>query len=156
MVLPNGSIAVMVHTNDAGGWSGEVIATAPTWRGPFVVAVPDAAVANENRSQEDPFMWIDARGHWHALVHKMFDPPGGGPCGAWAGGHLFSEDGAQWSPVARAYNTTVRTAGGGATVFTRRERPKLIFDARGRPTHLYNGAIPPQGNPYTIVSPINV
>jgi hypothetical protein len=145
----------MAHTDDNEGWSGEVVALAPTWRGPFVVSVGDGAVANLPKSQEDPFMWIDRRGHWHALVHRMFDPPGGGPCGAWAGGHLFSADGTQWSPIARAYNTTVRTADGGATIFDRRERPKLIFNAEGAPTHLYNGAIPQSGNPYTIVAPIN-
>jgi hypothetical protein len=146
----------MIHTDDDGGWRGEVIATAPTWKGPFVVSVPDAAVTNVNRSQEDPFVFIDARGHWHALVHKMFDPPETGPCGIWSGGHLFSEDGTQWSPMARAYNTTVFTTDGAATTFGRRERPKLIFNALGQPTHLYNGAIPASGNPYTIVAPINL
>lgn len=146
----------MIHTDDNQGWSGESIAIAPTWAGPYVVTVGDDAVANLPKSQEDGFMWKDKRGKWHALVHKMFDPPGAGPCGVWAGGHFFSEDGTSWSPMARAYNTTVFTTDGGATTFDRRERPKLLFDAAGTPTHLYNGAIPSSGNPYTIVSPLNM
>ena len=40
-------------------------------------------------TRRDPFLFIDKRGHWHALVHKMFDPSGQGPCGSWSGGHLY-------------------------------------------------------------------
>ena len=101
-------------------------------------------------------MWTDARGHFHVLYHKMFDPPGQGPCGAWAGGHSFSADGTSWSPIFRAYNTTVQTEGGGSTTFVRRERPKLLFDANQRPTHLFNGAIAQDGGTYTIVAPLDV
>ena len=210
VVLPNGSIAVMIHTDDNNGWSGESIAIADTWQGPYTVTVGNEAVANEPLSQEgvcvcvcvcvpvcvwwcklcycfavppgcfglgafshfliqqtrlphkftDPFMWIDARGNYHALVHKMFDPQGMGPCGWWAGGHLFSTDGTKWSPIYRAYNTTVRTQDGGEIIFQRRERPKLIFDANKVPTHLFNGAITnttaTDSGVYTIVAPLNV
>lgn len=37
----------------------------------------------------------------------------------------------------------------------RRERPKLLFDASGRPTHLYNGAIAQDGSTYSIIAPLN-
>lgn len=90
------------------------------------------------------------------LVHLMFDPPGNGPCGLWSGGHLFSRDGTRWSPIYRAYNTTVALEGGGSVTFQRRERPKLIFDAAGTPTHLYNGAISDSNGVYTIVAPLKV
>ena len=53
LVLPNGSVAVMIHTNDNQGWSGESIAVASTWAGPFTVTVGNEAVANEPNSQED-------------------------------------------------------------------------------------------------------
>ncbi len=157
MVLPNGSIAVMIHTDDNQGWSGESIAMAPTWQGPYTVTIGNEQVANLPDSQEDPFMWIDARGHWHCLVHKMFDPPGQGPCGIWAGGHLFSLDGTAWSPIYRAYNTSFVTTEGSTLVAQRRERPKLIFDARKTPTHLFNGVITsePGSGTYTSVAPLN-
>lgn len=160
MLLPNGSIAVMIHTDDNQGWSGDVIAVANSWRGPFYVTVPDSAVNNEPDKQEDPFMWLDKRGHFHALVHLMFDPPGNGPCGLWAGGHMSSLDGTSWTPISRAYNTSVTTTDGNVYTFSRRERPKLIFDSNKNPTHIFNGAIPTGGaggvNTYTIVAPINL
>lgn len=59
LVLPNGSIAVMIHTDDNNGWSGETIAVAPTWQGPYTVTVGNENVNNEPLKQEDPFMWID-------------------------------------------------------------------------------------------------
>jgi hypothetical protein len=106
-------------------------------------------------------MWIDARGHYHVLYHKMFDPQGQGPCGLWAGGHSFSKDGTLWSPIYRSYNTTVVTTDGKVTVLQRRERPKLIFNTDKVPTHLFNGAILKDAagvgsGTYTIVAPLNV
>ena len=53
MVLPNGSIAVMIHTNDNNGWSGETIAVAESWEGPYYVTVGNEQVANEPLSQEE-------------------------------------------------------------------------------------------------------
>jgi hypothetical protein len=148
----------MIHTDDNGGWSGSAIAVGASWRGPFYVTVPDNAINNAPHEQEDNFMWIDARGHYHALVHLMFDPPGQGPCGLWSGGHMSSEDGTAWSPISRSYNTSVTTTDGSVYTFSRRERPKLLFDAGMHPTYLYNGAIPTGGaggtNTYTTVAPI--
>ena len=69
---------------------------------------------------------------------------------------LSSEDGTAWSPIHRAYNTTVTTTDGVVTQFGRRERPKLIFNGAGQPTHLYNGVITEKNEVYTIVSPLNV
>jgi hypothetical protein len=105
-----------------------------------------------------PFMWVDARGHWHSLFHKMFDPPGQGPCGTWAGGHAFSADGTAWSPIYRAYNTTLSLEGGGTLTVQRRERPKFLFGPNMQPTHLYNGVITslPGSGTYTAVAPLNV
>ena len=53
LVLPNGSIAVMIHTDDNQGWSGESIAVADTWRGPYHVTVGNEAIANQPKSQEE-------------------------------------------------------------------------------------------------------
>jgi len=63
MVLPNGSIAVMIHTDDNNGWSGETIAVAPTWQGPYTVTVGNEAVNNEPLKQEDPFMFVPTHNH---------------------------------------------------------------------------------------------
>lgn len=106
------------------------------------------------------------------------------PSPGWAGGHAYSRDGLNWSSWTRCYNTSVALADGTTINFPRRERPKLLFDKEGNPTHLYNGqfasnarlathnssfhfwlmrafagwlgAIPERGMTYTIVSPLNV
>ena len=102
------------------------------------------------------------RGHWHALLHKMFDDGGDAPSAdpvpspGWAGGHIYSRDGISWSRQQRAYSTNVTLETGEVLLTARRERPKLIFDADGRPTHLTNGAILPGGETYTIIAPLDV
>ena len=77
------------------------------------------------------------------------------PSPGWAGGHAFSQDGLAWSNWTRCYNTSASLVGGGKFEFHRRERPKLLFDKAGIPTHLFNGAIAPEST-YTIVAPLNV
>ena len=56
------------------------------------------------------------------------------------GGHAFSEDGKDWniSPVI-AYTPTQKWEDGSETTFRARERPHLIFDSDGNPTHFING-----------------
>ena len=118
----------------------------------------------------------DRRGNWHVLYHRMYDAAGpldpnwgagnGSwtrpntpvPSPGWAGGHAFSRDGLSWSAWSRCYNTTVSLNNGSSVNFSRRERPKLLFDADGQPTHLYNGVISEGGSrvTYTIVAPLNV
>jgi len=87
-------------------------------------------------------MWVDKRGHWHYIVHRMFDPSPTDACGAWSGGHASSADGTRWSPLRRAYNTTVALEGGGEFTFQRRERPKMLVE-KGVPKYLYNAVITP-------------
>lgn len=56
------------------------------------------------------------------------------------GGHAFSENGEDWniSPVI-AYTPTQEWEDGSVTTFRARERPHLIFDSEGDPTHIING-----------------
>ena len=71
LVLPNGSIALMIHTDDNQGWSGEVLAIADSWHGPYRVTVPDDSINNEPKKQEDPYLWRDVRGNWHTVRERM-------------------------------------------------------------------------------------
>lgn len=120
-------------------------------------------------------MWQDKRGHWHVLYHHMYDaagpldpgwgqwsvrPPGAAiPSPGWAGGHAFSRDGFTWSEWSRCYNTSIALTNGSTIEARRRERPKLLFDERGGPTHLYNGGGMFTGakkpSVYTVTVPIN-
>jgi len=72
---------------------------------------------------EDPFLYYDAKGRYHAIVHNM-NPHETRYCGA----HAFSADGVNWTYGGLAYNNTVTFLDGEEMVPTRRERPHLIFD----------------------------
>ena len=74
----------------------------------------------------------------------------------------FSKDGIEWSPISRAYNTTVPLEDGSEVTFVSRERPKLVNGANGRPAYLSNAVQPKQaagpdsGVTHTLVVPLNV
>lgn len=151
VAMPDGSVRMMVHT-DPKPWAGETVVEASTWRGPYKAVTGDISPCDH--CEEDPFMWKDKRGNWHVLYHRMFDPPGHGALGSWSGGHSFSADGLTWSPIDRCYNTTVALEDGSSVVLKRRERPKLVFDKDGQPTHLSNGVERADGITYTLVVPL--
>lgn len=89
---------------------------------------------------EDPFVylqptpWDESRPTFHAIFHDH----------STIGGHAFSSDGVSWtySPVV-PFNATVQYDDGGRVTFERRERPHLVFDQRGFPSHLTSGVQPP-------------
>lgn len=94
---------------------------------------------------EDPFLWRNKRG-WHALFHANTWLNSHGrqfQASEWAGRYAWSLDGVSWtySPEP-AYNSSIRLVNGSVVVFDRMERPFLLLDARGFPTHLYNAVCP--------------
>lgn len=155
VVMSDGSIRLMVHTDPA-PWAGQLIVEAQDWRGPYVRLTDDIPSLSIPKTNEDQFMWQDPNGHWHILVHKMFDPAGQSPVPSpgWVGGHAFSRDGLKWSNISRCYNTTVRMTDGTAWEAERRERPKLIFDSEGAPAYMSNGIITSDNGIYTLIVPI--
>ena len=119
--------------------------TASNWKDPSTyVPVTDTRLFPEVKpyGSEDPMLWIDkTTGAIHAILH---DEQGPQRCTA-VGRHAFSTDGINWTYAAEnAYNSTVKFDHGNGTEsvvsFYRRERPHMIIDENGRPTHLSNGA----------------
>eukprot|EP00051_Salpingoeca_urceolata_P007620 m.99073 g.99073 ORF g.99073 m.99073 type:complete len:507 (+) comp15314_c0_seq1:60-1580(+) len=130
--FPNGSLLMLGRGGDPRRESeSDGVITAPSWRGPYtfhtVVGSPGSPAV------EDPFVWQDHRGNFHALFHKFTDEHPG------SGGHAFSTDGFSWTLTDEAaYTTVVTTADGTEHPFNRRERPHLLFDSTGtRPRVLY-------------------
>ena len=94
------------------------------------------------------FLFVDQRGRFHCLFHRgPFSDP------SIAIGHAFSIDSYTWhqSPEP-ACNSTIEyefvdpasspsSSGGNVKpiVFGKRERPHLLFDKKGAPTHLITG-----------------
>ena len=85
----------------------------------------------------------DARGHWHALFHainlKVFSDCGRSPISA----HSFSRDLVTWSTLStfvQPYTSVIALEDGSNRTVSTIERPKFFFNAKGQPTHLFNGA----------------
>ena len=95
-------------------------------------------------SWEDPFLWQDRNGHWHALSHTYTHQPDGPARQNSISGHLFARslEGPWHVSATEPYNNTVHYADGSSQVFSTMERPKLMFNRDGDPTHITNGVSP--------------
>jgi hypothetical protein len=64
------------------------------------------------------------------------------------GGHGFSRDGVHWTYTPTApFSADIQFVDGEVVSMQRRERPHLILDSAGRPTHLVTSVQPPPGRP---------
>lgn len=151
LFLRNGSLMVMCHgpysqCPQGGGLSFYTSLTTDWQRGPF--AFHCLHILNFNYTfngtvfqpaNEDPHLWQDSRGALHVMTHNQ-SPCYSGPVAAaffgadvrGCGGHFFSADaGLSWTfSWHAAYNGTVHFTDGRVRVY-KRERPKLVQDARG-------------------------
>ena len=135
--FPNGSLLMLGRGGNLRKESqSDGVITAPGWRGPYTMhTAMNAGSGGAGPDIEDPFVWSDRRGHFHALFHKFTDEHPN------SGGHGFSRDGFAWTLSDRpAYTTDVTTADGAVHAFNRRERPHLMLDAATgtRPVMLFS------------------
>lgn len=153
-LLPNGS--VLLGVSGDGGVSGKCIglARADSWNGTYAIE-GDAQGPAPIPNGEDPFVWVNARGHRHAFWH---DTSGRSNCG-----HAIApaSDPTAWRVVTHTlYTGNITFPNGTAGVANDRERPKLLFDGVGVPLGLFNGLIPPSvagnGASFTAVTRIDV
>ena len=85
---------------------------------------------------EDPFIWQDAAGIFHGIVHM-------GPRDQTYGMHYFSVDGTTWTASknqGHAYDNVLTYTDGGSTALKCRERPHIVLDENKIPVGLTNGA----------------
>eukprot|EP00038_Savillea_parva_P028356 m.64540 g.64540 ORF g.64540 m.64540 type:complete len:280 (+) comp8232_c0_seq1:48-887(+) len=124
----------------ATGSKGDIIMSAPSLVGPWTNF---SSIDKGSGGGEDPFLWVDARGHWHALYHAS----GGNftHCAAnRVSAHVFSLDGLTWHTLATLRNTTINVSpylpvvpwADGVQDYSTLERPHVYFDTNGRMTHL--------------------
>lgn len=86
---------------------------------------------------EDPSVWIDKNGVYHAIFHSMDIE---GQSNPYLGGHAYSVDGASWVYTGTAYGNSQNYTDGSFQTFLRRERPHLLFSEDGTtPIALSNG-----------------
>jgi hypothetical protein len=84
---------------------------------------------------EDPYVWKDARGIYHSIVHVGRNNT--------HGLHYYSTDGLSWvvgAPEEQAYNSTISYTDGTQEVYACRERPHIVQDRDGNVLGLTNGA----------------
>ena len=122
------------------------IAEAVHWNGTYTKRPggPIVAPSNGTGSHEDPFLFQDQRGHYHAVTHNQAQGNlcGNRTLGSTCGAHLFSRDSYAWS-ISRTpvYTHEVVMEGGETRALQTRQRPQIIFDPKtGQPTILFNGA----------------
>jgi hypothetical protein len=133
--------------------------SAPSVRDPWTHVTTISASGGVAGTYEDGFLFIDARNNWHVIYH-VYRTGGAsahnctpGNDGAVVAGHYFSADGFSWRASAVSpYGNVIDLADGSQQLLTTRERPKLLFNASGVPTHLSNGVCPSPGNFDTPVS----
>ena len=113
------------------------IAVGGNWSGPYRSLSRAGPIVNA--SGEDPYVWVDPRGHFHMLFHSF----------AATGGHAFARALAgPWTlgDVA-AYNKTIAWSNGTTITYAERERPELLLDpVTGAPAVLYTAVLLPGQN----------
>ena len=116
---------------------------------------PDAwSQPSQFMRSEDPYLWMDTRHNWHILAHR-YDYRDGWPANpnqtepVLVSGHGFSRNGIDWhfNIAEQPYNATITFENGTRQFFSTFERPHLVFDDAGEPTHLVNGVSPYWTNP---------
>lgn len=139
-VMDNGTIVVLCRT-----WH---VLAADSLEGPWRsipgIAIHPSTRMNTSAAWEDPFLWQDVNHHWHALSHTYTHQPGGPSVQNSISGHLFARSvEGPWtvSPI-EPYDSHLAYADGTEETFSTMERPKLMFDSEGNPTHITNGVSP--------------
>ncbi|GAB5353066.1 hypothetical protein AAMO2058_000006500 [Amorphochlora amoebiformis] len=151
IILPNGTLIALWRTWEEVRGSRIYLAIGDDWKNAStykqleVEIFPDLGPAGT----EDPFVYIDGNGHFHAIFHHMYGMESSYNWWLLAeGGHAFSVDGVTWTysgvawgdPFDRLRGDVVHYKDGTSFRFTRRERPHFIIDEKGRPTHLVTAA----------------
>ncbi len=166
-ILPNGKTYMIYKSRSAVGKPLQLgMAVADSPEGPFRRLSDDPILqfGDEDCHVEDPFLWYDPEKNRLCLIAKDDSKNGSfGITGSWgAGFYAESTDGIHFtlpqSPC--VYTRSVRWADGSTTVQGNLERPSLLFDSCGRPTHLFcasgNGERPYQfdGNTFILCMPL--
>jgi hypothetical protein len=147
-IFANGSLVGLWRTHP-GASPGSIphLVTAGHWKNASSYAWHSAPILPlslpEDVGLEDPHLYRDARGAFHALFHAFSLNGSAGDYG----GHAFSEDGGwSWTWTGLAFDSRVVFSDGSSSDFLGRQRPHLVFGGEGSaaaagPLGLTNGVI---------------
>jgi len=127
---------------------------APSWEGPFERM---GKIFEEGSDNEDMYMWRDMDGV-HMLMHSQKNDHHNHRR---RGSYAYSPDGQNWKlSHEEAWPTFLHYDDCGADSIVKRQRPSLVFDERGMPTHLVTGVSSSHhglewGDGWTVFQPVN-
>ena len=128
LILPNSSVVGIART--AGPPTGILthLVTASHWKDPHSYIgrwdtrlFPGGEV--DYAGLEDPFLYLDSGGIYHAVFHNQIEDDDQRLCG----GHAFSKNGFDWNFTGTAWSNHVHYVDGTTYDFSRRERPHFVF-----------------------------
>ena len=143
-ILPDGKTYMIYKSRRGVGQPLQLgIAVADRPEGPFtrLTEGPVLQFADENLHVEDPFLWYDARRKKFCLIAKDDCKNGSsGITGEWGGGFYAESDDCihfELPEDPKVYSRTVTWKDGHTSKQGNLERPSLLFDEDGTPTHLF-------------------
>eukprot|EP00041_Stephanoeca_diplocostata_P009712 m.151419 g.151419 ORF g.151419 m.151419 type:complete len:397 (-) comp17859_c1_seq5:204-1394(-) len=99
---------------------------ADSYKGPYTLVFDRPVFTDENFNEEDPCIWRDARGHFHALFH-------------FTKGHAWSEDGLawHWGGGVPAWDFQIRLDNGTIETLHDTERPRVYINPATKQPELF-------------------
>lgn len=171
VINKDGSLVGMWRDHVPTGKSVPHLTTASNWKDPKTYKFSEADLlfggkTDDNRSRrrkgpsghnpgglEDMFLWVDKRGHYHAVFHQMYTCE---TCTA----HAYSPDGVSWTYTGTAATAETKYTDGTSEVYGHCERPHIMFDKDGvTPVALTNGVkiqgLSNDDQSFTLFRPLN-
>ena len=143
-ILPNGKTYMIYKSRQAIGKPlqlGIAVADRPDGRFERLSDQPILNFDNEDFHIEDPFLWYDERRKKFCLITKDDCKNGSsGITGEWGSGFYAESDDCidfEIAPHPKVYSRKIKWADGRETIQGNLERPSVLFDEDGRPTHLF-------------------
>lgn len=143
-ILPNGKTYMIYKSRQAIGKPLQLgIAVADSPEGEFI-RLSDKPILNfedEDFHIEDPFIWYDTDKKKFCLIAKDDSKNGShGITGDWGSGFYAESDDCmdfEIAPNPMVYSRKIKWKDGSETVQCNLERPSLLFDENGKPTHIF-------------------
>ena len=143
-IMPNGKTYMIYKSRSAVGKPlklGIAVADKPDGEFKRLLDKPILDFANSNMHIEDPFIWYDEQTQKFCLLAKDDVKNGAyGVTGEWGSGFYAESDNCQDFVIGdnpKVYSRTIEWTDGRITTQGNLERPSLLLDENGEPTHIF-------------------
>ena len=143
-IMPNGKTYMIYKSRSAGGKPlklGIAVSDKPDGVFKRLSDKPILDFADSNMHIEDPFIWYDSRKQKFCLITKDDVKNGAyGVTGEWGSGFYAESDDCIDFAIGdepKVYSRTIEWTNGKTTTQGNLERPSVLFDENGNPTHIF-------------------